>query len=76
MLLFLYLFFDQIQTLYIIFNAFIAGVCVEMTVRPYVSHMVSVSCLPKTVKVRPAEIPLFMHGLQMEYIEDLYVRHI
>eukprot|EP00041_Stephanoeca_diplocostata_P009315 m.143197 g.143197 ORF g.143197 m.143197 type:complete len:376 (+) comp17691_c0_seq2:137-1264(+) len=51
MLLFLYVFFDHIQTCYIIFNAFIAGVCVEMTIRPYVSHMISISCLPKTIKV-------------------------
>eukprot|EP00040_Diaphanoeca_grandis_P036381 m.231760 g.231760 ORF g.231760 m.231760 type:complete len:361 (-) comp33609_c0_seq1:184-1266(-) len=53
MLLLLYVFFERIQFLYLLFNATVAGICLEMALRPLVIHVFG-SCTPKSLK-----LPLF-----------------
>eukprot|EP00035_Acanthoeca_spectabilis_P030232 m.8494 g.8494 ORF g.8494 m.8494 type:complete len:383 (+) comp4066_c0_seq1:505-1653(+) len=40
MLLLLYMFFDKIQFVYLVFNAFIAGLCLEMALRTPIASMI------------------------------------
>jgi len=50
MLLLLYIFFERIQFLYLVFNAAIAGICLEMALRPAVIHFLG-PCVAKSIKL-------------------------
>jgi hypothetical protein len=52
MLLLLYMFFDKIQFIYLVFNAFIAGICLEM-----------VRVLDACVTVTALGVHVYMGGL-------------